>query len=108
MGYGVAIGARDGTTTVCVTGVVDSMSAGMLGKALEAAIHNATDSVVVDLSGACYLDLAGVEALVQGCALADSLHVPYDVRVLPGRVLRTIELSGAARSLRIQPAGTGT
>ena len=55
---------RDGVR-VCVTGEIDCANAGLLGRALTAALLNSTGQLDVDLAEVSFLDSAGLKALAR-------------------------------------------
>ena len=59
-------GDPDGTVVLTVQGEVDMLTAPQLDRALEAAVDQAVDGVVVDISQLDFIDIAGFRVLHAG------------------------------------------
>jgi len=92
----VAVEVRDGVVVARVSGDIDVTNVDGFATALRAHLGHATRAMLVDLSGARYLDSSGLRALFEAAAtlMGDGRHLTFVVP--PGHPLRRLlEISGA-------------
>ena len=91
----VHVDTQGSTATITLTGEIDVNVAGELITAVSRALESGPEVVVVDLSGATFLDSAGVGALVMLNNSALGAGVA-SVRLKPGppNVMRVLEMVG--------------
>jgi anti-sigma B factor antagonist len=83
-----------GTThTVTVVGELDLAVVGRLDAHVDDAFRDA-ESVVIDLSGAHFIDSSGIHALVRAHRRAERRSVPFAIVPAPGPVHRVFRICG--------------
>jgi anti-sigma B factor antagonist len=82
------------TAIVTAAGEIDLTNAEYLRDALLSALNAGADSLVVDLTGASFLDSAGVTALVRASRRAGASDAALRLAVTAPAVLRVLNLVG--------------
>jgi anti-anti-sigma factor len=81
-------------TVVTVEGVIDRTSAGMVTNLVESALDEDRPSVVLDMAGVAFIDLDGLDALVDAERRARDAGVLLVLRSPSKRVLDMLLLTG--------------
>jgi anti-anti-sigma factor len=81
-------------TVVTVEGVIDRTSAGMVTNLVESALDEDKPSVVLDMAGVAFIDLDGLDALVDAERRARDAGVLLVLRSPSKRVLDMLLLTG--------------
>jgi len=82
------------TVTVSVTGELDIVSRPAFGTYLDEIIGAGPGKVIVDVSGLCFIDAAGLGALVSLRSRASHKHIPLVFTGVPARMLQLIRIVG--------------
>jgi anti-anti-sigma factor len=91
----VDVERETGRIVLRIRGEVDISNAGEVSAALEAAVPNTADVMVVDLSGTTYLDSSGVQLLFELAHRVQARRQELRVVVPEGAPIRTVlELTG--------------
>jgi anti-anti-sigma factor len=103
--FDLTVGRRGAVTTVAVVGELDLATAPRLSAAL--AEHRDADPLVVDLTGATFIDSTGVRVLVEADRRGAGSGSPLEVLVGEGPVRRVLDLCGLDDRLTIVSTGLG-
>jgi anti-sigma B factor antagonist len=88
---------RPGAVVLAVIGDVDLHSADALAERLDAAIADGAGALVVDLSGATFLDSQGLGVLVRGARRLDPAEGRFRLVVPSAQIRRVFEVSSLDR-----------
>jgi anti-sigma B factor antagonist len=100
--FSLTIGRQDSVATVAVVGELDIATAPRLSAALNA--HGDADLLVVDLTGATFIDSTGVRVLTEADRRSAGSGSRFTVHVDGGPVLRVLELCELDGRIAIVPA----
>lgn len=90
--------------TIQVTGEVDISNAGSLRNAIDMALEQPTDAVVLDLDGVSYIDSTGIGVLVGAAHHADERKRAFSVINAQPGVMRVVQLLGVDKEISITAA----
>ncbi|MFJ9150480.1 STAS domain-containing protein [Streptomyces sp. NPDC102270] len=93
----------DGITVLGLDGEIDHQSVGGLTRALAPAGASAERRVVIDLSRVTFMDSSGVNALIAAFQAARATGGWLRLVVVPGAVLRTLQLVGLDTVIPFHP-----
>jgi anti-anti-sigma factor len=98
----VDVERETGRIVLRISGEVDISNAREVSATLEAAVPNAADVLVVDLSGTTYLDSSGVQLLFELAHRVQARRQELRVVVPEGAPIRTVlDLTGLPKVVRV-------
>ena len=90
----------NGWESIAVEGEIDLASVEELQAAIDSAFEENTESLVVDLNGATFMDSTGLRALVMANRRFSEAGRSFAIAVSGGPVSRLIDLSGVDSAIR--------
>lgn len=97
-----ATSSDDGETTIAVAGEIDLATAPEVSEALNRAIREGSQLVLLDLSEATFLDSSGLRVILSANSEASRAEVTFEVVPGPPSVQRSFEVAGVAGHLNFR------
>ena len=91
----------DTWTAIAVGGEIDIATVGEFEKAVESVLQDGNVNLVIDLTGASFMDSTGLKSLVTFDRKFYESGRSFAIAVTSGPISRLIDLSGVAQSLRV-------
>ncbi len=104
MDLGISTDARPERYTIAVTGEVDISNASALRDAIDMALEQPTEAVVLDLDGVSYIDSTGIGVLVGAAHHAVDHDKAFSVVNAQPGVMRVVQLLGVDSEISITAA----
>ena len=92
---------RDGVAVVAFNGDLDLATRRSARDALQAALHDGSGPLMLDLTDIEFLDSTGLTVLINTANEARRLGREFSIRVPEGQARRTLELSGLDEELPV-------